>query len=63
MQQKLSECRDEFSLFAGTFPFAFWIVIQASCLSRRTGSLACFGTRRLGSPHDNSGWKPKLLCG
>jgi hypothetical protein len=63
MQQQLSHCRDEFSLPAGTFRLAVWIVIQASRLSRRTGNLACFGTRRLGSLRDNSGWKPKLLRG
>ena len=49
MQQKLSHCRDEFSLLAGMFRLAVWAVIQASRLSRRTGILACFGTRRLGS--------------
>ena len=49
MQQKLSHCRDEFSLLAGTFRLAVWVVIQASRLSRRTGILACFGTSRLGS--------------
>jgi len=63
MQQQLSHCRDEFSLLAGTFRLALWAVTQASCLSRRTGILPCFGTRRLGSLHDNSGWKPKLLRG
>ena len=63
MQQKLSYCRDEFSLLAGRFRLAVWPVTQASRLSRRTGILACFGTSRLGSLHDNSGWKPKLLCG
>ena len=41
--------RDEFSLLAGTFRLAVWVVTQASCLSRRTGILACSGTRRLGS--------------
>jgi len=63
MQQKLSHCRDECSLRAGTFRLAVWAVTQASCLSRRTGILACFGTHRLGSLRDNSGWKPKLLRG
>ena len=61
MHQKLLYCRDEFSLLAGTFRLAVWVVTQASCLSRRTGILACFGTRRLGSLRDISGWKPKLL--
>ena len=63
MQQQLSHCRDEFSLLAGTFRLAAWVVMQASRLSRRTGIPACTGTRRLGSLHDNSGWKPKLLRG
>ena len=43
MQQKLSHCRDEFSLLAGTFRLAVWVVIQASRLSHRTGILACSG--------------------
>jgi hypothetical protein len=63
MQQQLSHCRDGFSLLGRMFRLAAWVVIQASRLSRRTGILACFGTRRLGSLHDNSGWEPKLLCG
>jgi hypothetical protein len=36
-------------------------VIQASCLSRRTGILPGRGTSRLGSLLDLSGWKPELL--
>jgi hypothetical protein len=63
MQQQLSHCRDEFSSRAGTFRLAARIVIQASRLSRRTGIFVCFGTRRLRSLHDNSGWKPNLLRG
>ena len=63
MQQKLSHCRDEFSLLARTFRLELWIVTFASRLSRRTGTLACFRTRWLGSLHDNSGWKSKLLRG
>ena len=63
MQQKLSHCRHEFSLLAGTFRLAVWVVTQASRLSRRTGILACFGTNSLGSLRDISGWKPKLPCG
>jgi hypothetical protein len=63
MHQKLLYCRDAFSLLAGTFRLAVWVVTQASCLSGRTGILACFRTRRLGSLHGNSGWKPKLLRG
>ena len=61
--QKVSHCREGFSLLAGTFRLAVWFVIQASRLSRRTGIPACFGTRRLGSLHDNSCWKLKLLRG
>jgi hypothetical protein len=63
MQQKLSHVRDGFSLLARMFRLALWAVTEASRLSGRTGILACFATRRLGSLHDNSGWKPKLLCG
>jgi hypothetical protein len=63
MHQKLLYCRDEFSLLAGTVRLAVRVVTQASCLSGRTGILACFRTRRLGRLHDNSAWKPKLLCG
>jgi hypothetical protein len=63
MQHKLSHCRDEFLLCARTFRLAVWIVMQASRISRRTGILVHFGTRRVGNLHDNSGWKPKLLCG
>ena len=63
MQQQLSHCRDEYALRGGTFRLVAWGVIQASRLSRRTGIPACTGTRRLGSLHDNSGWKSKLLCG
>jgi len=36
-------------------------VIQASCLSRRTGILPGRGTSRLGSLLDLSDWKPELL--
>ena len=43
MQQKFSHVRDGFSLFARMFRLALWAVIQASCLSRRTGILACSG--------------------
>ena len=63
MQQQLSHCRDEYALRAGTFRLAAWVVIQASRLSRRANIFVCFGTPRLGSLHDNSGWKPKLLRG
>jgi len=63
MHQNLLCCRDKFSLLAGTFRLAGWIVTQASRLSGRTGILACFRIRTLGSLDDNSGWKPKLLCG
>ena len=63
MQQQLSHCRDGFSLLGRMFRLAAWVVIQASRLSRRANILVCFGTRRLGSLHDNSGWKPKLLRG
>lgn len=63
MQQTFSHVREGFSLLARMFCLALWAVTQASCLSRQTGILACPGSRRLGSLHDNSGWKPKLLCG
>lgn len=63
MKQKLSHLQDGVSLLARAFRVALWAVTQASCLSRRTGILACFETRGLGSLHDNSGWKPKLLRG
>ena len=56
MQQKLSHCRDEFSLLAGTFRLALSAVIQVFRLSRRTGIPACFGTSRLGSLHDVFGF-------
>jgi hypothetical protein len=63
MQQQLSHCRDGFSLLGRMFRLAAWVVIQASRLSRRANIFVCFGTPRLGSLHDNSGWKPKLLRG
>ena len=63
MQQTFSRYRDGVSLLARTFRPALSAVMQASRLSRRIGIFACFETRRLGSLQDNSGWKPKLLCG
>jgi hypothetical protein len=60
MRRRLSHICDEFSLLARMFRLATWAVTQASCLSRRTGILACPATSRLGSLHDVSGWKPKL---
>ena len=60
MQQRLWHICDEFTLLARMFRLATWAVTQASCLSRRTGILACPGTSRLGSLHYVSGWKPKL---
>jgi hypothetical protein len=63
MQPKLSHRPDEFLLRARTFRLAVWVVTQASRLFPRTGILACFGTSRLGSLRDISGWKPKLLRG
>ena len=63
MQQQLSRCRDGLSLLGRMFRLVAWVVIQASRLSRRANIFVCFGTPRLGSLHDNSGRKPKLLCG
>ena len=63
MQQKLSHIRDGVSFLTRMFRLVLWPATQASSLSRQTGILACFGTRWLGSLHDNSGWKSKLLCG
>ena len=50
MQQKFSHCRDGVSLLARTFRLALWAVIQASCLSRQTGILACPRDPQAGKP-------------
>jgi hypothetical protein len=63
MEKKFSNARDELSLRARMFRLGLWAVIQAFRLSPRTGIFVCFRTRKLGSLHDISGWKPKLLCG
>ena len=63
MQQKLlalfatsSRCSRE------RFASHVWVRNTGIALSCRTGILACFGTRRLGSLRDISGWKPVLVA-
>jgi hypothetical protein len=46
MHQKLLYCRDEFSLLAGTFRLAVWVVIQATFPA---GSRSYFQLRSAGT--------------